>query len=71
MGLIALAPTTSCSSSWGIGAVVVACFAIPFTGRYPRGMFDFVEGFIRYQNRVIGYALVLVTDEYPPFRLAA
>lgn len=57
----------------GIGAVVVvviAWFAILFTGRYPRGMFDFVEGVIRYENRVIAYALVLVTDEYPPFRLA-
>jgi hypothetical protein len=51
-------------------AVVITWFAILFTGRYPRGMFDFVEGVIRYQNRVIGYALVLVTDEYPPFRLA-
>jgi len=49
--------------------VVIAWFAILFTGRYPRGMFDFVEGVIRYENRVIGYALVLVTDEYPPFRL--
>jgi ABC-type Mn2+/Zn2+ transport system ATPase subunit len=40
------------------------------TGRYPRGMFDFVEGVARWHNRVIGYALTLVTDEYPPFRLA-
>jgi hypothetical protein len=50
--------------------VIVAWFAILFTGRYPRGMFDFVEGVIRWQNRVIGYALVLVTDQYPPFSLA-
>jgi hypothetical protein len=50
--------------------VIVAWFAIVFTGRYPRGMFDFVEGVIRWHNRVIGYALVLVTDQYPPFRLA-
>ena len=50
--------------------VIVAWFAIVFTGRYPRGMFDFVEGVIRWQNRVIAYALVLVTDVYPPFRLA-
>jgi len=49
--------------------VVVAWFAILFTGRYPRGMFDFVEGVIRWHNRVIGYALTLVTDRYPPFRL--
>ena len=51
--------------------VVIAWFAILFTGTYPRGMFDFVEGVIRWNNRVIGYAVTLVTDEYPPFRLAA
>jgi hypothetical protein len=50
--------------------VIVAWFAILFTGRYPRGMFDFVEGVIRWHNRVVGYALTLVTDKYPPFRLA-
>jgi hypothetical protein len=50
--------------------VIVTWFAILFTGRYPRGMFDFVEGVIRWHNRVIGYALTLVTDRYPPFRLA-
>jgi hypothetical protein len=33
-------------------------------------MFTFVEGVIRWQNRVIAYALLLVTDRYPPFRLA-
>jgi hypothetical protein len=49
--------------------VVVAWFAILFTGRYPRGMFDFVEGVIRWHNRVFAYAWVLVTDRYPPFRL--
>jgi hypothetical protein len=50
--------------------VIVAWFAILFTGRYPRALFDFVEGVIRWHNRVIGYAVVLVTDKYPPFRLA-
>lgn len=50
-------------------AVVLAWFAILFTGRYPRGLFDFVEGVFRWNNRVIGYSLTLVTDEYPPFRL--
>jgi hypothetical protein len=52
-------------------SVVVAWFAILFTGRYPRPLFDFVEGVIRWSNRVNAYALILVTDEYPPFRLAA
>jgi hypothetical protein len=50
-------------------ALILAWFAILFTGRYPRGLFDFVEGVIRWQNRVIGYAVVLVTDRYPPFSL--
>jgi len=50
-------------------AVVIAWFAILFTGRYPRGLFGFVLGVLRWGNRVIGYAFVLVTDEYPPFRL--
>jgi ribosomal protein L25 (general stress protein Ctc) len=49
--------------------VIVAWFAILFTGRYPRGIFDFVEGVIRWHNRVVGYAFILVTDRYPPFSL--
>src|SRR6476469_1508330 len=52
-------------------AVIGAWFAILFTGRYPRGIFKFVEGTIRWHNRVIGYAFTLVTDDYPPFRLSA
>lgn len=52
-------------------AVIVAWFAILFTGRYPRGLFDFVLGVFRWTNRVIGYAFVLVTDQYPPFRLSS
>lgn len=42
-----------------------------FTGRYPKGLFGFVEGVIRWHNRVVGYAFVLVTDRYPAFSLAA
>jgi hypothetical protein len=50
-------------------AVIAAWFAILFTGRYPRGIFDYVEGVLRWHNRVVGYVAVLVTDEYPPFQL--
>jgi hypothetical protein len=50
--------------------VIVAWFAILFTGRYPRGLFDFVQGVLRWGNRVTGYAFTLVTDQYPPFRLS-
>jgi len=51
-------------------AVIIAWFAILFTGRYPRGLFEFVLGVLRWGNRVNGYAFVLVTDQYPPFRLS-
>jgi hypothetical protein len=50
--------------------VVIAWFAILFTGRYPRSLFGFVEGVIRWSNRVTAYALILVTDRYPPFQLS-
>jgi hypothetical protein len=52
-------------------AVIFAWFAILFTGRYPRRVFAFVEGVQRWGLRVQAYALLLVTDRYPPFRLAA
>ena len=56
----------------GLGAVVavvVAWFAILFTGTYPRSLFDYVVGVLRWSNRVNGYAFTLVTDQYPPFSL--
>ncbi|MBB4665261.1 DUF4389 domain-containing protein [Conexibacter arvalis] len=54
-----------------IVAVLIAWFAILFTGRYPRPLFDFVVGVARWHNRVVAYAWLLLTDAYPPFRLGA
>lgn len=56
----------------GIGVFVItllAWVAILITGRYPRGSAGFVVGWLRYYNRVIGYAWTLVTDRYPAFSL--
>jgi hypothetical protein len=50
-------------------AVVAAWFAIVLTGRYPRALFDYVTGVLRWSNRVMAYAFTLVTDRYPPFSL--
>lgn len=49
--------------------IIIAWFAILFLGRFPQGMFDFVLGYYRWYARVMGYAYLLVTDRYPPFRM--
>ena len=51
-------------------SIVIAWFAILFTGRYPRGLFDFVVGVGRWGVRVTAYAFLLVTDRNPPFSLS-
>lgn len=50
--------------------ILIAWFAILFTGRYPRGLFDYVVGVARYALRVQAYVSLLVTDRYPPFSLS-
>jgi len=50
---------------------IIAWFAILFTGRYPRGLFDFTVGVLRWLLRVEAYALILVTDKYPEFSLSS
>jgi len=48
---------------------IIAWFAILFTGRYPRGLFDFTVGVLRWVLRVSAYAFLLITDKYPAFSL--
>jgi hypothetical protein len=48
---------------------IIAWFAILFTGRFPMGLFTFVADVYRWALRVVAYALLMITDKYPPFRL--
>ena len=54
----------------GLIAVVIAWFAILFTGTVPRGLFNYMVGVFRWSVRVEAYAFLLTTDRYPPFRLS-
>lgn len=60
LGLLTIAAVFAVTGAW---------FAILATGRYPRALFDFVVGIGRWGLRVNAYAFLLVTDDYPPFRL--
>lgn len=67
--LYAWIPHSIALGLYGIAVAVITFFAfwaILFTGRYPRGMFDFVVGYLRWRARVNAYLLLLV-DEFPPF----
>jgi hypothetical protein len=48
--------------------VFISWWAILFIGRYPKGLFEFVSGYLRWSTRVTGYSYFL-TDKYPPFSM--
>jgi hypothetical protein len=67
--LYAAIPHCICLAFYGIAVffvMIIAWFAVLFTGRYPRGMFDFVVGYLRWNQRLNAY-LMFLTDAYPPF----
>jgi uncharacterized protein DUF4389 len=67
--LVLVIPHAIVAFAWSIAAsivVIVAWFALVLTGRWPRGMYDFLAAFIRYVTAVYGY-MYLLTDVYPPF----
>jgi len=71
--LVLLIPAMICIYFVHIAAffvVWIAFWAVTFTGHYPRGMFDFVTGSLRWNTRITAY-LYGLTDQYPPFRLRA
>ena len=62
-------PHGVCLALYGIAVAIIAIiawFAVLFTGKYPEGMFKFIEGYFRWQWRVQSY-WVFMTDKYPPF----
>src|SRR5947209_1169969 len=66
---LVLLPTVICLALLEIASFVVyiiSCFAILFTGRFPRGLFDFQVGVLRWAGRVNSWVFLL-SDSYPPF----
>jgi hypothetical protein len=63
-------PHGICLALYGIAAFVaifIAWWAILFTGKYPKGLFNFVLGYQRWMLRVYNYWGYFITDKYPPF----
>jgi hypothetical protein len=63
-------PHGICLALYGIAVfivLIISWFAILFTAKYPKGLFNFVSGYLRWQMRVNAYWMYLLTDKYPPF----